>query len=65
MKDNSKLKNARIEHKFSIADESKLLGVSESYIYQIERGTKIPSFKIMKKISEVLNTPVQDLFFND
>ena len=49
----------RIDQK-SIAEK---LGVSVSYLSQIENNTRIPSGKLLKQISELLAVPVSALLF--
>jgi len=38
--------------------------VSESMIYQIERGEKKPSLELASAISKVLDQPIESLFFS-
>lgn len=60
------IKLKRIEKGFKQYKFAELVGVSREYIRLIETGkAKNPSILIMKKISELLETPVQELFFND
>lgn len=57
------LKIKRIEKNLSVADIAKLSNISKSYVYKLEKGTKSPSLRVMKKLSLILETSVQDLFF--
>lgn len=62
---NTKLKLRRIEINKKQKDVAKDVGISQQYLSNLENGiTNNPSLEIMKKLSEVLNTTVQDLFFN-
>ncbi|APM37309.1 helix-turn-helix domain-containing protein [Clostridium kluyveri] len=61
----SKLKIKRIEKRISVFTISKDIGISESYYYQIENGSKYPSVKVMKKICKQLDIDPKELFFND
>lgn len=60
-----KLRQIRKKANLSVEELSKQAGISESYIYQLERGDKKPSYNIMTKISKILEMPVQELFFNE
>lgn len=44
---------------------ARAVGVSRVTIGTIEKGTSIPSIELALKISQVLKTPVQDLFVLD
>jgi putative transcriptional regulator len=47
-------------------DLAKQIGISREYLRLIESGKATnPSTTIMKRISAVLDTPVQELFFNE
>ncbi|VEF49970.1 putative transcriptional regulator [Bacillus freudenreichii] len=37
------------------------IGISVSVLGEIERGSRLPSGQILKKISEVLSVPVEEL----
>ncbi|MGH4117191.1 helix-turn-helix transcriptional regulator [Clostridium sp.] len=39
--------------------------ISRTYLYYIENDKRTPSVKTMKKLSLILRTPVQELFFKD
>ncbi len=41
-----------------------LAGVTSDYISQIERG-RIPGMETAKKLAEIFNTTIDDLFFKD
>ncbi|MTK13256.1 MAG: helix-turn-helix transcriptional regulator [Clostridiaceae bacterium] len=59
-----KLKLKRIEKGFKQCELAEKLGVSRYYLSALERGKcKNPSIDLMKKISELLETSVQELFF--
>ncbi|NMM62063.1 helix-turn-helix transcriptional regulator [Clostridium sp. P21] len=57
------LKEIRKQKGFTVANLAEAIGVSASYIYQLEKEVKNPSKVIMQKISKVLETSVQELFF--
>lgn len=59
-----KIKLKRIERGLKQYEFAKKLGISREYLRLLENDTaKNPSVELMKRISEVLETPVQDLFF--
>lgn len=59
-----KVKLKRIEKEIKQYEMAEMVGISREYLRLIENGTKKnPSILIMKKISEVLETPIQELFF--
>lgn len=60
----SKIKIERITKGITQQELADKADISRSYFSLIEVGkSKNPSIEIMKKISEILETPVQDLFF--
>ena len=58
------LRTSRKTLKLTQAQMAKLIGVSTSFITEIETGRKAPSFQTIEKIADVTNTPVW-AFFND
>lgn len=61
-----KIKLKRIEKKFKQYEMAEKIGISREYLRRIENNTaKNPSIGVMKKISEVLEISVQELFFNE
>ncbi|MCR5732528.1 MAG: helix-turn-helix domain-containing protein [Sphaerochaetaceae bacterium] len=58
------LKSCRKALKLTQAEMAKQIGVSTSFITEIETGRKAPSFGTIEKISKVTNTPAW-AFFND
>jgi len=57
------MKEKRIARNMSMKDLSFETGISERYLYFIERGDKNPSLKTAKRISNALNVRVDDIFF--
>ncbi len=57
------LKIARIKKEMSQKDLAKKIGVSTQAISDFERGIINPSYETMKKISEALESSVDDIFF--
>lgn len=59
-----KIKALRIGKGFKAGEFAEKVGISREYLRQIENGTaKNPSCKIMKKISEILEMSIDELFF--
>ncbi|MBP2027449.1 putative transcriptional regulator [Acetoanaerobium pronyense] len=57
------LKIARIKKEMSQKELAKKIGVSTQAISDFERGIINPSYETMKKISEALESSVDDIFF--
>lgn len=57
------IKIARIRKKMSQDDLCKLISISRSTLSKLENGEHDPKRSLMIKISETLDTPVQELFF--
>ncbi len=48
------IKNFRLMKKFTQNNLAKMVGVSPSYIANIERGKKVPSLELLEKIANIL-----------
>ena len=59
-----KMRNIRKSKKKTLSDVSKLTDLSISYISQIERDAIEPSLSSLRKIAEVLDTPLY-MFMDD
>ncbi|MCQ9892334.1 helix-turn-helix domain-containing protein [Staphylococcus aureus] len=57
-----KFKEAMFLKGFNLSDLSRETGVGISYLSQIVNGKKIPSPKLAKKMAEVLQVEVNELF---
>lgn len=57
-----KFKEAMFLKGFNLSDLSRETGVGISYLSQIINGKKIPSPKLAKKMTEVLQVEVNELF---
>ncbi|WP_291571417.1 helix-turn-helix transcriptional regulator [Clostridium sp. UBA4548] len=64
MKQGLVIKLKRIELGLSQDEFGNAIGVSRQSVSLYERGKLIPRPEKMKKISDVLKVPVQELFFN-
>lgn len=58
----SSVKKAMFLKGYNLSDLSNETGVGVSYLSQIINGKKIPSPKLAKKMSEVLQVSVNELF---
>ena len=59
------MKEYRIEKKLSMKDLSFSTGISERYLYFIENGERNPYIEKVRKISNVLEKSINDIFFAD
>lgn len=61
-----KIKALRVGNGIKACDFAKEIGISREYLRLIENGRATnPSIQVMKKISELLETSVQELFFGE
>ena len=62
---NLKVKLKRIEKGFKQIELAEKVGITPQYLRLIEIGQANPTKDIMKKISEILETSADELFFQD
>jgi putative transcriptional regulator len=61
-----KVRIKRIENGFKQYEFAEMVGVSREYLRLIEKSrAKNPSIEVMKKISDLLQVSVVELFFNN
>lgn len=61
-----KVKLKRIEKGIKQCELARKIGISRYSLSALERDkVKHPNLEVMKKISKILETPVQELFFSD
>lgn len=60
----NKVKSYRIKYKLTQKDLGDILNITPDYVSQIERG-RIPGMETAKKIAEVFNTTIDDVFFTN
>lgn len=58
------IRNARLMNNFTVAMVAEKVGVSDRYIQKIENEGKIPSYKTLKKIVNVLSVDVNELYYD-
>lgn len=61
----NKLKEIRNSKNISGYELARKVNVTHSLIYMIENGTRNPSIKLAKKIAKVLNTSIDEIFFDE
>ncbi|MEN2765796.1 helix-turn-helix domain-containing protein [Ornithinibacillus xuwenensis] len=60
-----KLRNVRLGKGYKDVEEiSNKIGISASYYYKIEQGKRTPGIVLAKKIADILDHTVDELFFN-
>ncbi|MDA3731625.1 helix-turn-helix transcriptional regulator [Niameybacter massiliensis] len=60
-----KLKFYRKESKLTQEELAEKVGVHKDYISMIERGKRTPGFSLSKKIADVLNESIENIFFKE
>ncbi len=56
------IRKIRTERRMTQGELAEQLGVHQSYIAQIERGTKIPNMIIAKELARTLNVTLERLY---
>lgn len=57
------LRLLRIYHQFSQTDLSNRLGISNSYLSEIEKGKKLPGIELLNKYADVFKMPLSSILF--
>lgn len=57
------LRLIRVYHDMKQKDAAKLVGVSVSYLSEIEKGHKTPSLEVIEKYSDKFGIPVSSIMF--
>ncbi|MEG2985302.1 MAG: helix-turn-helix transcriptional regulator [Peptostreptococcaceae bacterium] len=52
----------RLKNKIHVNEVAENLGISASFYYKIEQGTRTPTLKLAKKISKFYGVRVEELF---
>lgn len=58
-----KIKEARTQLGMSIETAAKAVGISASMWTKIERGERTPSLRVARKIADMLQCRIDDLFY--
>ncbi|QZY56676.1 helix-turn-helix transcriptional regulator [Crassaminicella profunda] len=59
------LKKARKKNKLAVCKIAEMLGISKSFYYKIESGARNPSILLAKKIADIFNMKVDEIFFDE
>ena len=60
---NEALRLIRVFHDLKQNQAAEKLGVSQSYLSEIEKGTKIPTLETIKKYSDIFDIPTSSILF--
>ncbi len=60
---NEALRLIRVFHDMKQVDLAEQLGISKSYISEIEKGTKNPSLDLVEKYSKLFSLPISAIMF--
>ncbi|MGG2466824.1 helix-turn-helix transcriptional regulator [Paraclostridium bifermentans] len=61
----SNLQYYRKKNKFTQSELAKKVGVTKDYISMIERGKKNPGIFLAKRIAMILNSTIDEIFFEN
>jgi len=59
----NKLRELRLEHKIKLKDMATLVGLSPSFYYQVEKGSRKLSYENAYKIARVFDLKPDQLFY--
>lgn len=59
-----KLRQQRVIKNITVPQFAGLLGISQSYYYKIEQGTRNPTITLASKIADILDTTINEIFFD-
>ena len=66
MESGLRIKIARVKANKKQYEVAQEVGISPQYLRQIEMGKSVnPSKEVMERLAKALETPVQELFFNE
>ena len=60
-----KLRDLRLDKKYTMNDMSKKLGISKSFYSQIEYGNRTLTYKMAYKIAKIFNKKPDYIFYDD
>jgi putative transcriptional regulator len=61
----NKLKEKRLNKKYSLADMASILGISKSFYFHIENKKRRLSYEMALKIAKIFDLKPDELFFDD
>lgn len=53
----------RVFHDMKQGELAEALGISKSYVSEIENGNRVPSFEVIQKYAEIFKVPVSSIIF--
>lgn len=59
------LKKARKQKGLKVSDIAKMLNVTESFYYKVEKGIRNPNMDKAKEIADIVGGTVDELFFSN
>lgn len=64
MKKANMLKYIRVKEGLSQREVAELLNIHKNYYSMIETGTRTPGLQLAKKIADLFNSTIDEIFFN-
>ena len=61
----NKLKKIRIENNISCGEIAKMLEISKTYYWQLEKGVRRLNYELAKKIANIFKLKPDDIFYGD
>jgi len=59
---NNKIRHYRDRYELSLRDVEALTGISNPYIFKLEKGLQTPSLPIARKLAKAFDTTLDELF---
>ena len=60
-----KLRQMRLEKKYTMQNMADMLGISKSFYSQIEKGNRTLTYKMAVSIAKIFNKKPDYIFYND
>lgn len=61
----NRVRERRLAAGWTVAELAAQVGVTSSFIYKIEKGTKLPSLDVAIRLARAFGTPVEAIFLLD
>ena len=55
------LKRARLERDMSVSEVSKIIGVSDKWLYMCEQGKRVPNVKRLQQLASLYEKTIDEL----